>query len=347
MTALDAPAVEGPTTDPTQLLRLAESMHAIEVVAAAVGWLDLFEWLAVNPSPPTTIAAHFELAERPVMVMLTLFRALGLVEVDGSGDYGLSRLAREYLLSSSPWTVAPVFTALKDRPSCQQMLEVLRTGRPTGFGAEGAEDWMSGMDDETFAEFFLGAIDSRNAYLAHAVASELVLEPEARLLDIGGGSGIYACALAARNPRLRATVFEKAPVDEIARRAISRRGLSDRVDVLAGDMLADALPGGYDVHLYSNVVHDWDETRILTLLRASFASLDPGGRVVVHDAMLDPDGAGPQAVAEYSVLLMAFTAGRCYSQSELAALLHAAGFAEITHQATVVQRDLLVAAKPS
>ena len=41
------------------------------------------------------------------------------------------------------------------------------------------------------------------------------------LLDIAGGSGIYACALAAHYPALQATVLEKPPVDRIAAAAIA------------------------------------------------------------------------------------------------------------------------------
>ena len=47
-------------------------------------------------------------------------------------------------------------------------------------------------------------------------------------------SGIYACAIVARHPHLRATVLEKPPVDAVARRAIERRGLSAKVSVVAG-----------------------------------------------------------------------------------------------------------------
>lgn len=336
-----------PATDPTELLRLAESMHAIEVLAAAVGWLDLFEWLAGHPACLPAIAERFSLAQRPAQVVLTLLRSLHLLDRDQDGVYSLAPLAREYLLADSPWYLGPVFAALKDRPACKDMLEVLRTGRPASFGAADSGDWASGMADERFAEFFLSSVDSRNAYLARAVADELDITGHRRLLDIGGGSGIYSCALVARNAGLTATVLDQPPVDAVAERAIARRGLAGRVDVRAGDMLVDPLPAGYDLHLLSNVVHDWEPEQVARLLHGSFQALAPGGRIVVHDALLDADGAGPLAVAEYSVLLMTFTAGRCYSVAELRDLLTGAGFTDITHTVTVVHRDLVTARKPA
>ena len=80
-------------------------------------------------------------------------------------------------------------------------------------------------------------MDCRGVYLAQAVAKSHDLSQHRHLLDIAGGSGVYACSLVAHWPHLGATVFEKPPVDKIAARAIANRGCSDTVNVVAGDML--------------------------------------------------------------------------------------------------------------
>ena len=166
-----------------------------------------------------------------------------------------------------------------------------------------------------------------------------------RLLDIAGGSGIYACSMVAHNPWLEATVLEKAPVDGIARKAIANRGFSDRVDVVAGDMLTDPLPATCDVHLFSNVLHDWDVPIVRQLLAASFAALPAGGSLIIHDAFLNDDKSGPAHVAEYSVLLMHSTQGRCYGTGELAEWLAEAGFGSVRHQDTAAARGIMTAEK--
>jgi hypothetical protein len=83
------------------------------------------------------------------------------------------------------------------------------------------------------------------------------------------------------------------------------------------------------------------------IFSASFSALPPNGRIAVHDALLDEDKKGLLAVAEYSVLLMSFTAGRCYSVAELRALLQECGFTNIAHHPTVVHRSLVTASKPA
>lgn len=340
---------EAPSSDPTFLFEIVEGMQAVNALIASVTELDLYEWLALHPgADEARICQALGLSPRPGHVLLTLLVSYGLIERRADG-FALTRLARDTMLRGSPWSLVPCYEALKDMPACQAMLSVLRTGntlgRPADAGGEEAS-WEAGMDDERFAEYFLNAIDSRNAYLAFAVAEHAPLHKGNRLLDIGGGSGIYACALAERDPSVRATVMEKAPVDAIARRAIERRGLGGRVSVRSGDMFGGDLPAGYDVHLYSNVVHDWSEAVVSRLLRASFDALPEGGRIILHDAFLGESGAGPRAVAEYSVLLMAFTAGRCYSIAEMRALLEDAGFVDVECRPTVVHRSLMVATRP-
>ena len=82
------------------------------------------------------------------------------------------------------------------------------------------------------------------------------------------------------------------------------------------------------------------------LLAASFAALPPGGLLLIHDAWLNEDCTGPLPVAEYSVLLVHVTQGRCYGTGEMRDLLTAAGFTGITHADTAAHRGVMSARKP-
>jgi predicted O-methyltransferase YrrM len=275
--------------------------------------------------------------------MTTHFIARGLLERDGD-RLRLTATAREHLVASSPWFLGPYFPKLSDRPVALDLIEVLRTDRPANYASRKDEvDWHKAMDTEAFAEEFTAAMDCRGRLCAQALAGRLDLGSRRRLLDIAGGSGIYACSLAARFPELTASVLEKPPVDRIARRAIDKRGYSARVSVVAGDMLAEPLPEGYDVHLWSNVLHDWDVPIVKQLLQASAAALKAGGAVVIHDAFLNADKSGPLPIAGYSILLLHVTQGRCFSVREMATWLQEAGFSEPHEVESAVGRSALVA----
>ena len=334
-----------PTIDPTPLYRSRDELYADDMFIAALKGFDFFSWLESSPSSVTGIASHFGFHERPVDVMTTLFVARGLLERRGDVLH-LTALAREYLVSWSPWFMGPYFPKITDRPIAVDLLEILRTDQPPNYaGRKDTADWHKAMETEEFAEEFLAAMDCRGQLAAQALAKRIDLRKRRRLLDVAGGSGIYACSLAAHFPDLTASVLEKPPVDRIALRGIERRGFGSRVDTVASDMLSDPLPTGYDVHLWSNVLHDWDVPIVRQLIAASAAALPPGGAIVVHDAFLNADKTGPAQIAAYSVLLLHVTQGRCYSTAEMSGYLAEAGFSTSIEVPSAVGRSALVARK--
>jgi len=334
-----------PATDPTDLYRYRDGIAAVDLLAAAVAHLDFFTWLAGHPATVGAICAHLEIHPRPADVMMTLFTAMKLVTSAG-GCFHVTLRAREHLVQSSPWNLAPYYASMKDRTPTLDMLKVLRTGKPANWGSYDPQAWAQAMEREDFATQFTAAMDCRGVLLGPALARKVNLSASTALLDVAGGSGIYACALAVQHPHLRAAVFEKPPVDRIAREAIARQQCSDRVQVVAGDMFKDAWPSGFDVHLLSNVLHDWDEPVVRDLLAKSHAALPSGGLLLIHDAFLNAEKTGPLHVAEYSALLMQITEGKCYSVAEMRTYLNELGFDWLDHQTTAVARGFVLARKP-
>jgi precorrin-6B methylase 2 len=333
-----------PATDPLAIYRYRDGLYAVDLLTAALH-LDFFSWLAANPSTPESIAAHFGFQERPLDVMLTLFAANGWLRWDETGAVTLSETAREHLCAASPWFLGPYYASLHDRPIARDFLEVLKTDKPAGWsGDKASSDWHKAMEQEDFARRFTAAMDCRGVYLAQALAKKLDLTGRRRLLDIGAGSGIYACSIAAHHPHLRAVAFDQSPVDRIAQKLITERGCAEHVSVATGNMFEE-LPAGSDVHLYSNVLHDWGFSEVQALLAASHAALPPGGLLIIHDAFINAGKTGPLHVAEYSCLLMHSTQGKCYSTTEYAALLTEAGFSPGGYQDTAVGRGFMTAVR--
>lgn len=337
-----------PHADPARAYRYRDGLYGADLVTAALVHLDFFTWLAENPATLEDICAHFEFAPRPADVMMTLFTANGFVtrEVD---RFSVTDVAADFLVADSPSSLVPYYASLKDRPVTLDFLKVLRTGKPANWGGydeDKAADWHRSMQDETFARQFTAAMDCRGALLGPAMAQALDLTGFSRALDIGGGSGIYACSLVANHPHLTAVTFDQPSVETIARARIAELGYSDKVQVVAGDMFSDPLPVDCDVHLFSNVLHDWDIEEVRKLLATSYAALPSSGLLIIHDAFIDEDKSGPLPVAEYSALLMHSTQGKCYATSEYRDYLQEAGFEDIVYQDTAADRGIMTARKP-
>ena len=241
-----------PRTDPASLYRGRDELYAEDMFIAALNGFDFFTWLDAHPSAVDDIAKHFGFHPRPVDVMTTLFVARGLLERDG-GTLRLTAEAREHLVASSPWFLGPYFPTLTDRPIALDLVEVLRSDRPANFASRKNEpDWHKAMETERVAEEFTAAMDCRGRLLAQALANQLDLGGRRRLLDVAGGSGIYACALAAQ---FRVTGRSSKTPSTIAQR--DRNGIWLANQRRRRRHAQRRLPQ-HDVHLWSNVLHDWD-----------------------------------------------------------------------------------------
>ena len=265
------------------------------MLIAALAGLDFFTWIEPGPRTIDEIARHFGAASPPGGRDDDALCRPGPARPRGRTRCSSPSTAREHLVASSPWFLGPYFPKLADRPIARDLLGVLRTDQPAHFASrEDQSDWHRAMEAEGFAEEFTAAMDCRGLLLGQALAARLDLGNHQRLLDIAGGSAIYACSLAARYPapeRVGAGEAAGGPDRRARHRGARLRRCACRSS--AGDMLDGPLPGGHDVHLFSNVLHDWDETVVERLLHASARALPAGGLIVVHEAFLNADKTGP------------------------------------------------------
>lgn len=335
-----------PSTDPVEIYRQRDGLYGADLITAALVHFDFFSWLEQHPSTREEIEQHFEFQPRPTDVMLTLFKAHGYLSKD-EDRYIVTSLAKEHLCSDSPWCIAPYFASLKNRPVVLDFVNVLKNDRPANWSSQSqAQDWHQAMLNPDFATMFTAAMDCRGHYLAQALAKKLDLGEHQQFLDIGGGSAIYACSLVAHHPHLTGAVLDQAPVDQIAEQQIQKHGFADCISVISNDMFGEnTFPEGFDVHLYSNVLHDWGTDKVVHLLEKSYSSLPSDGLLIIHDAFINEDKTGPLPVAEYSAMLMHATQGKCYSVAEYRKMLSDVGFEVGTYQSTAADRGILVAKK--
>lgn len=147
-----------------------------------------------------------------------------------------------------------------------------------------------------------------------------------RLLDLGGGPGWVAIALAQAHARLQGTVFDWPETVVVANANIAHAGLSARLDTLGGDLASDEIGGGYDLVWCSSVLHFVPD--LPASLRKIHAALKPGGVLVCVQAEIaaTPDDAA--RVLPY-YLGMRMLGRHVTRQGELAAQLQADGWRHV------------------
>ena len=178
---------------------------------------------------------------------------------------------------------------------------------------------------------FIAAMDHSARGRIRAITQAVPLNGARRVLDLGGGSGVYSIAFAKAAPALEAVVVDLPEVVTIAQEHIAKAGLSDRITVRPGDMLTVELPDrSYDLVLLSSICHMFSPEENRALLARARKALCPKGRIAIADFVVDPEKASPRSAALFALnMLVATDGGATYSEPEYESWLKAAGFAEV------------------
>ncbi len=324
-------ALTKPATDPTAIFEHFRNGYATDLLTVACTDFDLFGRLAAGPKSFRGLAKETDLADRALNVLLTAVRSMKLISATADGQYSLTAAAREHLVPGEYFAVGGYVGLVAEAPQVRAMAERLKTNKPADNRKEDAgaafifrPGLESAMDQTDSARRLTMALAGRAKNVAPYLAEAVDLSGAKTLLDIGGGTGIYAIACLQKNPHLKAVVWDRAEVLKVAGEMAVSYGVADRLELAPGDMFTDPVPAA-DVMLLSNILHDWDGPECLRLLKRCADSLPGGGRVLVHDVYLDDDLGGPFPIAMYSAALFTLTEGRAYSASEYRQWLMTAG----------------------
>lgn len=296
---------------------IGRTLASLDATAVALGQgSGLFELLERGAADLATIRAQLGLGPRGANALLTALVALKL----------LARRRRRFALTArgrQRARVAGRYACNRADVGLAYLLASLRQDLP--LQPERIDAWAAGqaLPDAAAAAQRMHAL---MAGPAETLAQQQLFGRFERVLDVAGGLGTLCAALLGRWPGLRCGLFDLPAVVDVAAVELARRGLQPLVRPHRGDMFRDRLPRGYDAHLWSNVFHDWPAASCLRLARKSLAALAPGGRILLHEQLLDDDRRGPAAAALFSLMMHFTTRGQQFCGAELRALLREAGF---------------------
>jgi SAM-dependent methyltransferase len=193
---------------------------------------------------------------------------------------------------------------------------------------------------------FIIAMHASSSHWSGRVADNVDLAGVRRILDIGGGSGDYSYSILKRVPEATAVIFDRPNVVPITMECAELAGVADRVETRAGDYWEDELGEGFDLAIVSNVLHGAGPDGCVTILRKAFRALASGGRVVIHDFVLQEGGTQPMWAALFSLnMLSTGSDGRSYTRAEFESFLAEAGFETTEYVQTSEDTGIVVGRK--
>jgi ubiquinone/menaquinone biosynthesis C-methylase UbiE len=264
---------------------------------------------------------------RATELLLNSLVAISLLKKK-KGVYQNAAAASRYLVSGKPEYQGDIirhYSTLWDNWS--ELDTVMRTGKPC----------RRAHDHEAF---ILGMHNLALLKVAKVLAA-LDLRGVTKVLDLVGGPGTYAMVLAQIG--IQVTIMDFPDTLKIARKLILRSGLSNRVRFLPGDFTRDDMGKGYDLIFISQIFHAYDDAACIAMLRKSHEALDPGGKVVVQEFLLDETRTAPPWSALFAINMLVNTpGGRTYTPREVIGWIKKAGFREAKR--TLLDETVLIAA---
>ena len=214
----------------------------------------------------------------------------GFLSRDGSGNYQVTVVTRDFFLTDSRFSQKAAIAQMKEFASLFYCLpDILQKGPvvyPRG---------------EQFRERVIPAMaEQSRCGLVQRVAGIVSSLPEfhsaRRLLDLGGGHGLYAIALTRKNPDLSAVVFDLPEVIPVTREMIRQYGAQERITTQEGDFFHDSLGTGYDILFSSSN----PSGKMPALIPKISDALNPGG-LYLNKQVIDSPEEDPFADLEWNL----------------------------------------------
>lgn len=296
-------------------------------VLMAVVELRLLHRLMDAPRTPAGLAHEAGMTSERMEILLRAAAALGLVRRRKDGRFALARKGAALL--GVPGLEAMIlhhraFYRDMENPVALLRGEVdteLANFWPYVFGARGDVDPSVTM---TYSDLMA---DSQGL-VAQDTLRMVDLSGVTCLMDVGGGSGAFALAVARAYPSLALMLFDLPGVVPAARSRFEAAGQLGRLAVHGGSFRSDSLPYGADAISLVRVLYDHSDSTVQSLLSKIFDTLPPGGRLIVSEPM--SGGAKPERAGDvyFAFYTMAMRTGKARSSEEISRLCADAGFVD-------------------
>jgi ubiquinone/menaquinone biosynthesis C-methylase UbiE len=285
--------------------------------------LDVFTPLKAGPMTAEQIADAIGVGPTRLRLLLYVLVVAGLL-TEQDGCFSNTPEANQFLVKGVPSYVGNRHAALSMRwTACLKTAESIRSGVP-----QAKVDFSNSPQEEV--ETFLRNINVSTVLTARALLEKYDLSSAKTLMDVGGGGGGLAITITKACPHIKATVIDLPQVAPIAQKIVQEEGATERVKVVAADVVSGPLVGSYDVAVLRALLQVLSPENARLAIKHIGAAVNPGGKIYIIGQILDDPRTSPlEAVGFNLTFINLLDAGESYTEKEYRDWLSEAGFVEI------------------
>lgn len=288
--------------------------------------LGIFEETNI-PRPVEEIAAAIGAHQQNTERLLNALATIGLLE-KRNGLYCNSTDAADFLAQSSPLYIGNYLQVINKR--CVDTLQGVSNAVKNGPGTTKSDaDFTS---EQLWAEVTKSSAGWVKGYVGTMMADIVSSLPEfpnfRRMLDLGGGHGMFTLYFVDAHPYMKGYVYDRQVVLSVTKQFISEYGMQDRVSPIAGDYLNDELGSGYDF-VWASATLNFARHDLDALLQKIHNSLNPGGIFISFQDGLTHERTQPDITLGHLGDALHMDQDLFFSQGEIADAMLRCGFKSV------------------
>jgi hypothetical protein len=254
-------------------------------VAAKLGIADL---LKDGPQSCVVLAAVTGTHGPSLFRLMRALATVGVFSRVGRDYFALSRLA-ESLQTDVQGSLRGMVMTLGEihYQACGNLLHSVQTGSPAFDNVFGTSLFDYLRQNADAADTFNQGMTNVSSMLVYAVLMAYDFGGISTIVDIGGGEGKLLRKILALNPEMTGAVLDMPRTIESVNQDLNGNARGGRCSYIAGDFF-HSVPERADAYLLCGVIHDWDDSRAITILKNCRRAMAEKGRVLVVD-MVVPD----------------------------------------------------------
>ncbi|WP_028933422.1 methyltransferase [Pseudonocardia spinosispora] len=305
----------------SRLVELLAGMWQTRVLCVAAR-LRVADALSDGPRMPSELAHVTETDEHSLRRLLRASARLGVFSEDTEGRFANTELSR-LLRPDVPGSVYARAMGAADWGwrAWAELEHSVRTGEPAFDKVYDMPLFAYFADVDTEAgELFDRSMADLSASTELPVCHAADWRGVRSVVDVGGGYGGLVRALLRHVPSVeRGVVFDQPHVVEAAEDIAD----DDRIQMIGGDFFESA-PSGHDVYLTKWMLHDWDDEQAAQILTNCAKAMNPGGRVLCAEAVLNPESGDPLPYL-FDLHMMVHASGHERTEDEFRELFESSG----------------------
>ncbi len=260
------------------IMDLMTAPWRMHVVFAAVR-LNLFSVLSDKSMTAGEIASRCGADLRILQFLLDALVSMEFLTVS-KDSYSNAGFSRRYLVAGEPRYIGDLVKLQHIESSrWDRLYELL------------SKDEKAAADENEHSTFIKAMDNLGNVDEAESLCNATDLSDCTRMVDAGGGSGLYSVVLCKKYPQLHSTIVDKIETLAVTRELIAGCEERKRISLREGDLESDPLGQDIDVVLLSDVIYE--EASAGPILNNVHNSLTKNGLLIVRGYYSDPEGSRP------------------------------------------------------